>query len=208
MFLSLLLVWSAGIISNAEALSGFNNPAVLVVGALFVVVASIENSRLAGKAARRVFGLTTSFTSGFLRLLLCVLAMSAFVNNTPVVALFIPVTRAWARTRGFNPEILLMPLSFASSFGGVLTTIGCGTNLVIQGLLYEASKSDEGVQPFGFFEPSYVGLPLAIVGIGYVLVAAPRLLGALNGGGGGGGIWCSRDRSEDLLTEVRRARKV
>lgn len=198
----MLVVWNVGIISTPEALSGFNNPSLLVIGALFVVVASIENSRLADKASRRVFGVTNTLTSGFFRLMLCAVAMSSFVNNTPVVALLIPVTRDWARARGFDHALLLMPLAFVCSFGGMLTTVGGGTNLLVQGLLYQAGKSDDSIRPFGFFEPGFVGLPLAIAGIGYLLVAAPRLLGAPGGVSGTGR---SRDRSEDLLTEVRRA---
>lgn len=220
MFLSLLLVWNVGILSDAEALSGFNNPSMLVIGGLFVAVAAIENSGLAEKAASRVLGLETTFSSGFLRLMVCAAAASAFVNNTPVVALLIPVTRDWARTRGFDPAALLMPLSFACAFGGMLTTVGGGTNLVIQGLLYEAGKTEEGVAPFRLFEPSWVGLPLVVVGVSYLLVAAPRLLAPGNSGGGGGvgvggggglrgggdaeGRSSGRDRSEDVTTEVRR----
>lgn len=122
-FLSLLVVWNAGIVSTAEALSGFSNPGVLAIGALFVVVASVESSRLADKAAKRVFGLATSFRVGFLRLLLCGVFMSAFCNNTPILALLIPVTKDWARTRGYDPAVLLMPLAFACAFGGLLTTV-------------------------------------------------------------------------------------
>lgn len=204
MFLSLLVVWNVGIISTAEALSGFSNPGVLAIGALFVIVASIESSRLADKAAKRVFGLTTSFTSGFLRLLLCGVSMSAFCNNTPVLALLIPVAKDWARTRGYDHAVLLMPLAFACAFGGLLTTVGGGTNLVIQGMLYEAEKEDGTVGPFRLFEPGYVGLPLALAGLGYLLVAAPRLLGASPPvGAGGEAVPGVRDRSGELLTEVR-----
>lgn len=204
-FLCLLVVWNVGIISTSEALSGFNNPGVLAIGGLFVVVSSIESSRLADKAAKRVFGLTSSFTSGFLRLLLCAVCMSAFCNNTPILALLIPVAKDWARTRGYDHAVLLMPLAFACAFGGLLTTVGGGTNLVIQGLLYEAEKEDETVGPFRLFEPGYVGLPLTVAGLGYLLVAAPRLLAAAPpvGAGGGGAVPGLRDRSRELLTEVR-----
>ncbi len=188
-----------GIVSTAEALSGFSNPGVLAIGALFVVVSSIESTRLADKAAKRVLGLATGFTSGFSRLLLCGVSMSAFCNNTPILALLIPVTRDWARTRGYDPAVLLMPLAFACAFGGLLTTVGGGTNLVIQGLLYEAGKEDEAVGTFRLFEPSYVGLPLAVAGMGYLLAVAPRVLGAPAGAGDGAGL---RDRSGELLTEV------
>ncbi|CBN75621.1 sodium/sulfate symporter [Ectocarpus siliculosus] len=203
-FLSLLVVWNAGIVSTAEALSGFNNPGVLAIGALFVVVASIESSKVADKAAKNILGLTTTFSSGFCRLLLCGVSMSAFCNNTPILALLIPVTEDWARARGFSPPVLLMPLAFACAFGGILTTVGGGTNLVIQGLLYEASKEDESVGPFRLFEPGFVGLPLAIAGIFYLLVAAPRLLAAAPPSADGGGFVAvpAQDRSGDLLTEV------
>eukprot|EP00903_Cladosiphon_okamuranus_P007703 g7465.t1 len=200
-FLSLVVVWNAGIISTAEALSGFSNPGVLAIGALFVVVSSVESSRLADKAAKRAFGLATSFRAGFLRLLLCGVFMSAFCNNTPILTLLIPVTKDWARTRGYDPAVLLMPLAFACAFGGLLTTVGGGTNLVIQGLLYEAGKEDETVGPFRLFQPGYVGLPLALAGVGYLLAAAPRLLAAPVGVGAGGGAGL-KDRSEELLTEV------
>ncbi|CAM9606776.1 unnamed protein product, partial [Ectocarpus fasciculatus] len=203
-FLSLLVVWNAGIVSTAEALSGFNNPGVIAIGALFVVVASIESSKVADKAAKNILGLTTTFSSGFCRLLLCAVSMSAFCNNTPILALLIPVTEDWARARGFSPPVLLMPLAFACAFGGLLTTVGGGTNLVIQGLLYEAGKEDESVGPFRLFEPSFVGLPLAIAGVLYLLVAAPRVLAAAPAAPGGGGVAAVplRDRSGDLLTEV------
>lgn len=204
-FLSLLVVWNVGIVSTTEALSGFNNPGVLAIGALFVVVSSVESSGLAGKAAQRVLGLTTSFSSGFLRLLLCAAAMSAFCNNTPILALLIPITKDWARTRGFRAEVLLMPVAYACAFGGLMTTVGGGTNLVIQGLLYEAGKEDEDVGPFRLFEPGHVGLPLALVGVAYLLVAAPSVLAGSKAAGVGEGLLPTtlRDRSGDVLTEVR-----
>lgn len=195
----MLVVWNAGIISTAEALSGFSNPGVLAIGGLFVVIAPIESSRLADKAAKRVLGLDTTFGSGFLRLLLCAVLMSAFCNNTPILALLIPIAKDWARTRGYDPAALLMPLAFACAFGALLTTVGGGTNLVIQGLLYEAGKEDETVGPFRLFQPAYVGLPLALAGVGYLLIAAPRLLAAPVAARGGASF---RDRSEELLTEV------
>ena len=99
MFLSLLLVWNVGILSDAEALSGFNNPSMLVIGGLFVAVAAIENSGLAEIAASRVLGLETTFSSGFLRLMICAVAGSAFVNNTPVAALPVSYTHLTLPTK-------------------------------------------------------------------------------------------------------------
>lgn len=199
----MLVVWNVGIISTTEALSGYSNPGVLAIGALFVVVSSVESTRLADRAAQRVFGLGTSFRSGFLRLLVCAAVMSAFCNNTPILALLIPITRDWARTRGYDHAVLLMPVAFACAFGGLLTTVGGGTNLVIQGLLYDAGREDETVGTLRLFEPGYVGLPLAVAGVGYLLIAAPRLLAAAPAAAAaGGGAGSVRDRSEELVTEV------
>ena len=196
-----MLVWNAGIVSTEDALSGYSNPGVLAVGSLFVVIKGVERSRLADRAAKHVFGLRTSFTAGLLRLMGLAFFLSAFLNNTPVVALLIPITKDWATTRGFSASLLLMPLSYACIFGGLITIIGTSTNLVVQGLVIEAD-----LPGLGFFEPGYIGLPLGVVGMLYLAVAAPRVLarpeGGRGGGGGGGGAGCDRGRAEELLTEV------
>lgn len=208
MFLALLVVWNAGIISGAEALSGFNNPATLIVGALFVIVTAIKESRLVARATTCIFGQTTTFNSGLARVLVCALSMSAFINTIPVLALLMPIAQDWGHTRGFDRKTIMMPLAFACSFGALLTTLGSATNLLIQELLYEAGKSDDNIVPFGVLDPGKIGLPLAVIGVGYLLLAAPRLLAIApsgNGFGAGrvsGGETCSRDRSEDLFTEV------
>lgn len=175
-FLALVLVWNMGVVSTSDALSGFNNPGVLAVGSLFVVIKGVEKSRLADKAAQHVFGMQTSYTTGLLRLMGLTFILSAFLNNTPVVALLIPTTCDWARTRGFSAAQLLMPLSFSCIFGGLLTIIGTSTNLVVQGLVIEAGMSDSSVKGLGFFEPGYIGLPLGLVGMTYLVFAAPRIL--------------------------------
>lgn len=157
MFVCLVLVWNVGLVSTTEALSGFSNTGMLAVGALFVVIKGVEKSQLADKAARRVFGLQTSLSSGLARLMVLCFVLSAFLNNTPVVALLIPITRDWARARGFSPSIFLIPLSYSCIMGGLLTVIGTSTNLVVQGLVEEEAKTDSTVESIGFFEPAYVG---------------------------------------------------
>lgn len=200
-FFALILVWSVGIISTDEALSGFNNPGVLAVGSLFVVIKGVEKSRLADDVARQVFGLRTSYTMGLLRLMGLTTILSAFLNNTPVVALLIPITRDWAKTRGFSPAQFLMPLSFSCIFGGLLTIMGTSTNLIVQGLVIEAGAADSSIRGLGFFEPGYIGLPLGLMGMVYLVFAAPRLLG-----GARQGAPRERDRdggnAEAFLTEV------
>lgn len=204
MFLALVLVWNAGVVSTEDALSGFNNPGVLAVGSLFIVIKGVERSRLADRAAKHVFGLRTSFNAGLLRLMGLAFVLSAFLNNTPVVALLIPVTKDWALTRGFSASLLLMPLSFACIFGGLVTIIGTSTNLVVQGLVIEAGERDSSIQGLGFFEPGYIGVPLGIVGMVYLVIAAPRVLTPSSDGNSGSveGGNEEADRAEDLVTEV------
>lgn len=206
-FLSLVLVWNAGIVSTDDALSGFNNTGVLAVGSLFVVIKGVERSRLADRAAKQVFGLRTSFTAALLRLMGLAFFLSAFLNNTPVVALLIPITKDWAATRGFSASLLLMPLSFACIFGGLVTIIGTSTNLVVQGLVKEAGKDDEAIKGLGFFEPGYVGLPLGLVGMLYLVIAAPRVLPRRGARGADVKVDGVGDRVDEMLTEVITTKK-
>jgi di/tricarboxylate transporter len=106
-----------------------------------------------------------------LRLLLPSAAASAFLNNTPIVAMLLPAVTERAEAQRIPASRFLMPLSFAVILGGVVTTIGTSTNLVVSGLL-EAF----GHAPLGLFEISHVGLPIAAVGVLVVALAAPRVL--------------------------------
>jgi di/tricarboxylate transporter len=100
-----------------------------------------------------------------------VLGLSSVLNNIPLVATLAPVVRSWAERHGVATTHLLLPLSFAAILGGLLTTIGTSTNLVVSGI-----GESQGLEPFGFFEVTWVGLPLAVVGVGLLVVLAPRVL--------------------------------
>ncbi|CBN75624.1 TrkA-C domain protein [Ectocarpus siliculosus] len=197
-FFCLVLVWNVGLVNTTEALSGFSNAGMLAVGALFVVIKGVEKSQLADKAARRVFGLRTSLEAGLGRMMSLCFVLSAFLNNTPVVALLIPITRDWARARGFSPSIFLIPLSYSCIMGGLLTVIGTSTNLVVQGLVLDEKLSDPSIEAIGFFEPGYIGVPLGVVGMLYLVLFAPRVLPSR-----GGLFRYVRDRAKELLTEVQ-----
>eukprot|EP00752_Nemacystus_decipiens_P012020 g10655.t1 len=197
-FFCLVLVWNVGLVDTTEALSGFSNAGMLAVGALFVVIKGVEKSQLADKAARRVFGLRTSMSAGLARMMSLCFVLSAFLNNTPVVALLIPITRDWARARGFSPSIFLIPLSYSCIMGGLLTVIGTSTNLVVQGLVLDEQQNDASIEAIGFFEPGYMGVPLGIVGMAYLVFFAPRVLPSR-----GGLFRYVRDRAKELLTEVQ-----
>jgi len=98
--------------------------------------------------------------------------ISAFVNNTPVVAAFLPAVSDWARKRGISPSRLLLPLSYAAILGGTCTIVGTSTNLVVNGLL----QGHSGGPGLGFFDLAWVGVPTTVLGIAYVIVASPWLL--------------------------------
>lgn len=163
------------VVTAEQALAGFSNPAPLTVAALYV---------LAGAAGAT--GALQHLTSRFLvsvppgrngdkralrRILLPAAVSSAFLNNTPVVAMVTPAVAAWARRTGRSPSTYLMPVSFATILGGLLTLIGTSTTLVVSGLMGEV-----GLRPLGLFEIGKVGLPIAIAGVGFLCLFAPRLL--------------------------------
>ncbi|NIA11596.1 MAG: SLC13 family permease [Nitrospiraceae bacterium] len=162
----LLLV---GVLTPPRALDGFANPAVLAIGCLFVLVRAVERSSFLRRMAELIYGADGN-TDG-VKPLGIVALISAFVPNATVVAVLMPAVRQWARRVKAAPSRLLMPAGFAATLGGMLTLIGTSSNLVVNGMLL--GRGDPG---FGFFELGAVGLPVAVIGIVYMAVAAPRLL--------------------------------
>ncbi len=170
----------AGIISPKEALAGFSNAGMLTVGALYVVAAGLRETGALGILGSWMFGRIRTERGALARLSLSVPAMSAFLNNTPIVAMFIPVITDWCRKNRVSVSRLLIPLSYLSIFGGTCTLIGTSTNLVVNGLMLERWNLDpatyENLKPMGLFELSAVGVPYAIFGILYLVLVGRRLL--------------------------------
>ena len=170
----LLLV---GVLSPEQAFAGLSNPATLTIAGLFVVARTVRDHARIDHLVERVLGGgkpaggRPGVRSALLRLPLPVLGMSSVLNNIPLVATLAPVVRSWAERHGVATTYLLMPLSFAAILGGLLTTIGTATNLVVSGLVASA-----GHEAFGFFEVTWVGLPLAVVGVVVMVALAPRVL--------------------------------
>ena len=167
--LTILLV--LGILTPDQALSGFANEAVLTVAALFVVAAGIRDTGGLDFLARRVLGRPRSLTAALLRLMTPVAGMSAFLNNTPVVAMLMPVVSDWSRRVGIPASRLFIPLSYAAILGGTCTLIGTSTNLVVAGLARARSGTD-----IPMFEIAVVGLPTAIVGTIFIVIFSRWLL--------------------------------
>ncbi len=161
-----------GLIPLEKGLQGFSNSAVITIASMFVLSEGLRRAGLISRLARLLQRLTTRTPLGaFLLLLLLTAFLSAFVNNTAVVALFIPLTLALAESMKRSPSRLLIPLSFASMFGGVCTLIGTSTNLVVSGVAQQ-----RGLPPLGMFEFLPLGLVFTAAGLLYLLLVGSRLL--------------------------------
>ncbi len=166
-----LAVLVLGDVIDAEAgFAGFANQAPLTVAALYVVAAGARRTGLLAGITGRVLG-GSGGRSSMARLCLPVAGISSVFNNTPMVAMLLPEVASWARSRRLPVSRFLMPLSFAAILGGTITLIGTSTNLVVSGVLEQ-----RGLAPFGLFELSPIGLPVAAAGLAVLVGFSPRLL--------------------------------
>lgn len=159
------------VITVKEALGGFSNSGMLTVAILFIVAYAAQSSGILELFATRIMGQGCGGRRALLRLMTPVLAMSAFLNNTPIVAMFTPTIRDWALRNKISPSKLLIPLSYASIFGGICTLIGTSTNLVVNGMMQQSLN-----QSLGMFELAKVGLPCAASGVLFMMLVGYRLL--------------------------------
>ena len=167
---AILLV--SGLLPIESALSVFSNPAPITVAAMFILSAALTKCGIIDLLA----GSLQKFHSvGYARvvfaMVLGVAGISAFINNTPVVVVFMPIILSLAKRMEVSASKLLIPLSYASIFGGTCTLIGTSTNLLVSGIAQE-----RGEAPFTMFEISWVGVPMACVGLLYILLFGKRFL--------------------------------
>jgi di/tricarboxylate transporter len=171
----------AGVIDEDGALVGFANEAPITVAALYVLAGAVKITGALEQVTERVLGSERQEDEQALRRVLArilfpSMAASAFIANTPLVAMIAPRVLTWARRTGRSASRYLMPLSYAIIFGGCITLIGTSTNLVVSGLLKEF-----GYQPLALFEITGAGLPIAIAGVTAIVVLAPLLLKVRHG---------------------------
>jgi len=161
-----------GLVTPAEALSGFSNPAVVTVWAVFILSAGLSRTGVANVVGRQVLRLAGE---GEVRLLVVIMVtagvMSAFMNNVGVVALLLPVVMDIANRTGRAPSRLLIPLSFGALLGGLSTLIGTPPNILVSDALRDA-----GMAPFGFFDFTPVGGLVALAGVLFMALVGRHLL--------------------------------
>jgi di/tricarboxylate transporter len=173
-FGTLIFLMIGKVISLEEAFAGFSNPGVLTIGLLFVVAGSLQSTGALNFFTPYIFGNTPEKPrKKLVRLLPPLSIFSAFLNNTPIVAMFIPLVRSWTQKFDLSPSKFFIPVSYATILGGVCTLIGTSTNLVIHGLLIK-----NGFEGFSFFEISRFGVPIALMGLIYLILFSQRLLPA------------------------------
>ncbi len=178
-----------GILETEPALAGFGHPAVIGVGALFVVSEGLLRTGALGVVANRIERWSSGDETRFLVFTLAiVLVSSAFLNNTPVVAMFIPIVLGISRRLGVNPSHMLIPLSYAAILGGTCSLIGTSTNILVASIVAQ----EEGLEPLGMFEFTALGSILSFAGLIYLIFFARKLIPerstitSLTSQGGGG----------------------
>ncbi|MCA9085765.1 MAG: SLC13 family permease, partial [Planctomycetaceae bacterium] len=158
-------------LSVERGLSGFSNPGVLTVAVLFVVADGLQRTGAFAWLGMRLLGTPAGTVSAQLRTMIPAAALSAFLNNTPVVALMMPIISDWSRKHRISVSHLFLPLSYATILGGMCTLIGTSTTVVVNSKLEE--KLGVGLS---MFELSWVGIPSAILGIGFLALFTRRIL--------------------------------
>ena len=171
--LTLSVILILGYISPAEAIEGFSNPAVIVIGCLFILSHALQKSGVLEYFVVKINKLVSkSLSLGLMVYLFSIALASAVVNNTAIVAIFMPVTIRIAGRYKLSPSKVLIPLSYAAIFGGTLTLVGTSTNLLVNAI-YMASGDYE---PMGMFEFARFGWINLVVGLAYLAWIAPKLL--------------------------------
>ncbi|MEZ6242482.1 MAG: SLC13 family permease [Phycisphaerales bacterium] len=175
-----------GVIDARSAIVGFADPSVIMIAALFVVATGLAETGAINLISERLLGKPKTLAGAQLRMMVPVTILSAFMNNTPIVAMYTPVIIDWARKLRLSPSRLLMPLSFAAILGGACTLIGTSTNIAVDGLYiaYFHDNADRLTQ-LGLAEPStlkrfwwvgVVGVPSAILGVALITLIARYVL--------------------------------
>jgi di/tricarboxylate transporter len=171
-----VVLTTTGILTPTEAIAGFASPAVITVGAMFLISKGMIRTGAVGFISQMV----TRYSRGrptlaIFLILVIVGTASAFINNTPVVVLFIPIILSLSCELDFSPSKVLIPVSYASILAGTCTLIGTSTNIIISDLSVK-----HGLGSLGMFELSPLGVPIALLGLFFLFFAAPKLMPSMH----------------------------
>src|SRR5687768_13186393 len=162
----------AGVLAPEEGFAGFTNPATITVACMFVLSHALFRSGLLDPLIRLLIRVGRwHFVASLILLMLFATILSAFINDTAVVALLMPAALRLADRTGISPSKLLMPLSFGALLGGVCTLVGTSTNILVSGIIEE-----QGFEPLGMFEFSGAAIWLTIAGLGYMMTIGSFML--------------------------------
>ncbi|KAJ8906336.1 hypothetical protein NDN08_002829 [Rhodosorus marinus] len=177
MLLAVTAMLAFKIVTPSQALVGFSNDGVASVAVLFAVAEGVQRTSMLRPVFRFLLGKPKKLIWALIRLTLPVALVSAFLNNTPVIAMMIPIVKTWSRRAGFSASKLLMPLNDAALLGGTVTLLGTSTNLVVKGLADQANLEFNG-EPveLNIFGITPVGLPTLCIGLVYIYLMSNILI--------------------------------
>ncbi len=164
-----------GILTPKEILSGLANEQIMVIILLLLLGDIIRKSNLIDRLFDKAFRKATTYRGFMTRMIAIVAGFSAFLNNTPLVAIMIPYVHNWSKRNNYAPSKLLIPLSYAAILGGCATLIGTSTNLIVNGMVTD-QLIVPGLKPLGMFDFTIVGLPMIIIGSIYLILFSNKLL--------------------------------
>ena len=164
-----------GILTPKEILSGFSNENVVIIVLLLLLGDIIRRNSIIEVIFDLIFKRATSYKKFMLQMMSLIAAFSAFLNNTPLVAVMMPYINSWSKKTGIPQSKLLIPLSYAAILGGAVTIIGTSTNLIVKGMV-EDQMIIKDLPQLHFFEFAWVGVPMVVIGFIYMLTIGHKLL--------------------------------
>lgn len=166
-----MLLFITGVVDAEAVFAGFTNNVVILITGMFVIGASLFETGVAKKAGNLISKFAKTEKQLLLAVMLIGAGLSAFLSNTSTTAVLMPIVIMISASAGYSSSKLLMPLAYATGLGGMITLVGTNGNLAVQGIM-----ENEGVPLFGFFEFAYIGIPLTIVGIIYMMTIGYKLI--------------------------------
>ncbi len=174
-FIAVLALGLFGILTPSEILAGFANEQIAVVIMLLLLGDAIRQTSIIEIFFEKIFPRSSSYNGFLMRMMIWVGSLSAFLNNTPLVAVMMPYVHQWSRRHNVSSSKLLIPLSYAAILGGCVTLIGTSTNLIVSGMVID-QKIVPGLRHLEMFDFFYVGFPMLVIGILYLYFFSYKVL--------------------------------